>query len=355
MRPMARFLTTLASLMVPATVASSDIVEPGSVPQDVQEATKNALEAERAALVGQRDQLAGLIAAHDAQCGRVRSDAAAAVASCQASQANLIARLNAYDAALDDYEKGLRKAPRVPRRVFRQSGNGLIAGTSWQLGYYSPIGASPEVRARARELVRDQARRAGIPYEEKIDFDRYDFVIGLAKEADQWRDLTRRVMFEQLLNGRATAKYQEPYNSLRDRQFGQLDCHSNGAMICLAALTNRDVRADDVILFGPQITTDSLELWNQLLAERRIRSLKIIMAQNDPIPPASLLFAPGSLKSPALAALSAPLLFRVDTLAFAVGVISPGARVETFPCSGAMATFECHDLGRYSAYLKSRH
>lgn len=243
--------------------------------------------------------------------------------------------------------------PTETARVYRPSGSGLVGGTGWQLGYYSPVGASAEVQARAREMVRDQARAAGARYDEQIDFDRYSFVIGIANSTTFWRDLATRVVFEQLFNGQLTAapNYQAAYNSLRDRQFSELGCHSNGAMICLAALVNRDVMADDVVLYGPQVTAESLGLWNELLDEGRIKSLRILVNQNDPVTPAALLATPTNLSSAFGPALAAPLFFNSDSLRTALRVISPRASVTTFPC-GSRPSLDCHDMGIYSNHLR---
>lgn len=237
----------------------------------------------------------------------------------------------------------------VTERVYTHSGNGFIAGTGWQAGFYSPVGASPAVKARAREMLRDQARLAGAEYDQQVNLDRYNFVIGVANKTTMWRDLATRVVFEQLRNGQLSAHpdTQQLYNSLRGREFGELGCHSNGAMTCLAALINRDIKARDVILYGPQITPESLALWNRLLSEGRISTLRILVAQNDPITPVSMLISPLPLSSPYAAVLAAPLLFKVDNLATAIRKISPSATVSTFAC-GSRPSLACHNLALYS-------
>ena len=237
----------------------------------------------------------------------------------------------------------------VTERVYTHSGNGFIAGTGWQAGYYSPVGASAAVKARAREMLRDQARLAGAEYDQQLNIDRYNFVIGVANKTTMWRDLATRVVFEQLRNGQLSAHpdTQQLYNSLRGREFDELGCHSNGAMTCLAALMNRDIKAKDVILYGPQITPESLAQWNQLLSEGRISTLRILVAENDPITPVSMLISPLPLSSPYAAVLAAPLLFKVDSLATAIRKISPSATVSTFAC-GSRPSLACHNLALYS-------
>ena len=234
-------------------------------------------------------------------------------------------------------------------RVYKHSGNAFMAGTGWQAGYYSPIGASAAVKARAREMLRDQARLAGAEYDQQVNLDRYNFVIGVANKTTMWRDLATRVVFEQLLNGQLSAhpETQRLYNALRGRAFDELGCHSNGAMTCLAALMNRDIKATDVILYGPQITPESLLLWNRLLSEKRISSLRILIAENDPITPVSMLLSPLPLLSPYAAVLAAPVLFKVDNLATAIRAISPSAKVNTFAC-GSRPALACHNMALYT-------
>ena len=241
--------------------------------------------------------------------------------------------------------------------VFRHSGNGLVGGATWQMGYYSPVGASPRVRARALEMLRDQARRQGVHYDEQIDLERYNFAIGIAKDTTLWRDLSSRVIFEQLRNGQLSTHpdQQNAYNSLVGRQFDELGCHSNGAMTCLAALMNGQVRATNVVLYGPQITVESMAMWNRLLAKGTIKSLEIVVAENDPVPALALLLSPVARSSPqaiALASsLAAPLIFKVGALEKTVGIMSPKAVFSTFSC-GTLPSRDCHDMARYSDYRR---
>ena len=336
----------LVALAAFAGTARAQIDQPPAIPGEMETSVARSLAAERATLVDRMNALLARIRAHNGQCGQVRSDDAAAIRACQASQAGVNADIAAYQAALAAYEGRLRTAVLAPRRVYRHSGSGLIGGTGWQIGYYSPVGASEQVRARAREMVREQARAANKQYEESIDFDRYNFVIGLANSPSVAWDFTTRVWRDQFTNGQATANLQGAYNSLRDRRFDELGCHSNGAMICLAALMNRDVQAGKVILYGPQITAGSMELWNELLDDGYINSLEIMVAQNDPVPPAALLFSPTS--SPNAAARRAPLLFDVDSLERTIREMSPRAIVTTFTC-GTRPSPDCHGMARYAA------
>jgi hypothetical protein len=235
-------------------------------------------------------------------------------------------------------------------RIFRPSGSGLVGGLGARFGYYSPVGASPEVRARALQMLRDQDRISGRNDAEAIDLERYNFAIGVAKETAVWEG--SRVLREQLQNGQFTASpnHQSAYNRLRDRQFNELGCHSNGAMTCLAALMNGDVRATNVVLYGPQITVETMAMWNELLTNGDITSLRIVVAENDPVPAFALLYSPGALStlaSPLRSALAAPLVFNVRALERAIGIMSPRTVFGTFSC-GTLPSEYCHEIARYS-------
>lgn len=238
-------------------------------------------------------------------------------------------------------------------QAYAHSGNGLVGGTSWKLGYYAPTDASPELKAKALEMLKEQQSLAGANYQRAINFDKYNFVIGIAASTHIMRDLATRVIFDQLRNGQFTAgpDYQSAYNSLKGRSFDNLGCHSNGAMVCLAALENGDIQADNVTLYGPQVTTESLALWNQLVEEGKIKSLKVVINKNDPVPPTSFLFSPTN--NPDVAALMAtPLFFSVSSMAGAVKALAPHAQVETFAC-GTMPTLNCHDMAVYASHEDS--
>ncbi len=339
---------------------------PSAVPGGIEAAAAAGLASEHDALVAQMSAVQGHIGAHDGQCSRVRSDDSAGISSCRSSQQAVLREIADYRTALAAYEARLRAAPRQAQRVYRPSGSGLVGGTGWQLGYYVPEGASPEVRARALQSLREQSDAAnrqwpgaGARYDQQIDLDRYNFAIGIANETNFWIDLGQRVLLEQLTNGQYTARpgYQEAYNSLRDRQFDELGCHSNGAMICLAALMNGDVMANSVVLYGPQVTPQSMALWNRLLAEGRISGLQIIVAQNDPITPLALMsgaIVQGGNQNDFIRRV--PILFSVESLASTLRTMSPQAQVNTVSCGGAFINlaepFQCHDMARYSDYRR---
>lgn len=236
-----------------------------------------------------------------------------------------------------------REHMKMAQERFRPSGNGLIGGTSWIVGYNVPPGSNPTLRARANEMLRQQTALAGIPYNESIDFERFNFVLGIAASTTIFTDLRRRVLFDNLSNGQATPQMQSAYNSLKGRSFDELDCHSNGAMICLAALENSDITADRVVLYGPQITSESLALWQGLIQSRRVRSVQIYINQNDPVPAVAMLFGSGN----ALEAGANLPLFNVNAMGRVISDAAPSIGVKVFSCGGLVPTLDCHDLRVY--------
>ncbi len=158
-------------------------------------------------------------------------------------------------------------------RVYRPYGNGFVGGIGWLALYSVPPGADASLRRRMIDVFREQSAAAGQHYSEKVDLGRYNFVAGLAASTDRWSDLIRRVILDQARGGPLPELKDPGYASLVGKKFVELGCHSNGAMICLLALTRQDVQADNVVLYGPQITPKTLEQWNSLLSEGEIHSL----------------------------------------------------------------------------------
>jgi hypothetical protein len=224
-------------------------------------------------------------------------------------------------------------------RTYVPAGNGLVGGTTWIAGYYVPPGSAPALKTQAAKMLLQQTKLAGIPYNESIDFNRYNFVLGIAASTSAFTDLRRRVLFDDLTNGKSTPQMQNAYNSLRGRSFDELACHSNGAMICLAALENRDIKADRVVLYGPQLTLESLRMWQGLVDSRRIRSIQIYINQNDPVPPVSVAIGGGTV--------AAVPLFNITAMSLLVHQVAPGVGLKTFSCGGMTPTLDCHSLAVY--------
>ena len=230
----------------------------------------------------------------------------------------------------------------APRPGYIYSGNGLIGGTSWIAGYNVPPGAAEEIQRKAIEMFRKQAELAGIPYNAAVDFDRYDFVLGVAASTSIIKDLSTRVLFDELQEGRFTPTLQNAYNSLKGRQFDQLECHSNGAMVCLAALNNKDVVARDVVLYGPQITQDSLRIWQGLVYSGQVSSVRVMINQGDPVPGVAILFGGDPLDG-------GRVLYDVQNVRSIVNQHSPALTVTVFSCSGRPIDLACHDMRVYKS------
>lgn len=238
---------------------------------------------------------------------------------------------------------GLPEPPPPWKREYIPSGNGLIGGTTWIAGYNAPRNATPAVRAQAERMLAQQARLAGIPYDSAVDFKRYDFVLGIAASTNTVIDLAKRVLFDELSNGKASTYMQTAYSSLKGHSFDELACHSNGAMVCLAALENEDVRADRVVLYGPQITFESVRMWQQLVETGRVKSVQIYINKNDPVPPFSMAFGGGVLNT----AIGAMPLLNLGIMSGVLHELAPSIGVKTFSCGGLVPTLDCHDMRVY--------
>jgi hypothetical protein len=235
-------------------------------------------------------------------------------------------------------------SPTTPH--YQPSGNALIGGTSWILGYNVQT-TDPAIVARARQMMKKQMPLAGIPYDDAIDFSRYNFVLGIAASTNEFNDLASRVLLDQFSNGQFTADQQTAYASLKGHSFNELACHSNGAMICLMALARKDIIAKHVVLYGPQITPESLYMWDQFVRKGQVGSIEMLVNQGDPVPPASFLSSNpiAALSAAYLPFLSAPL-FNSAVLSTAVRAFAPSIKVVTFSC-GTVPSLNCHDMKVY--------
>ena len=281
-------------------------------------------------------------------CGAVHSSDTAAVASCQTQYVQLMAERAALMARLKAFNTGVEDAlEHVP---YKPSGNGMVGGTGWIVGYNVPK-PTPELIAKSRAMLAEQERLAGHSYSDGIDFDRYNFVIGIAAETDFASDLLKRVgIGDELTEGQYSVDNMPGYAALAGRSFGELGCHSNGAMVCLAALRNKDVKADNVVLYGPQITEEGLKQWQALLDSGQVKSVTLEVNSGDPVPPASLAFAdyvksqlPGGRESYAGMALLLP-----SQLTQAVHETAAGLQVHVHECAfSASDPLHCHGMTTY--------
>jgi hypothetical protein len=238
-----------------------------------------------------------------------------------------------------------QEAADPPARTYSPSGNGFIGGTTWITGF-NVQSADPRIVAKEHEMMEQQMKLAGLRYAAGVDFKRYNFVLGIAASTDALTDLASRVVFDEYTNGRFSAGEQAAYDSLKGRQFGELACHSNGAMVCLAALQNKDVVAGRVTLYGPQITLESLKMWDDLVRSGQVKSVQIYYNQSDPVAPVSLLIGKGSFAGVALSSLA---MFKAPTLAGVISQVSPRLTVKTFACGTGAPNLDCHAMDAYKA------
>ncbi len=242
----------------------------------------------------------------------------------------------------------------IEGRDYLPTGRGLLGGVAWILGY-NVRNADPKLVARSREMLAHQMRLANIPYQDSVDFQRYNFVLGIAGSTLSVYELLevpstqrlfldlRRAIADEYSMGQHSARRQPAYQSLKNRHFEELACHSNGAMLCLAALENRDVVADKIVLYGPQITVGSLAIWDEMVRTRQVKSVQIIVNEGDPVPALSLAYGGNLLMSRVMQGIA---LLRSPTLVETINQTAPRVTVRTFAC-GTIPSLSCHDMEKY--------
>jgi hypothetical protein len=302
----------------------------------------------------QRTKLSAAIAAFNAKatqfnsdCDSIDPDDTTSLQSCrnrlaqlQAERSSLVGRVGTFNA---NVEEATKNAP------YRPSGNGMVGGTAWIVGYNVPK-ATPELIAKSRAMLAEQERLAGHDYSDAIDFNRYNFVIGIAAETDFLNDLLNRVGIDEVTAGQYSIDKMPGYAALAGRSFDQLACHSNGAMICLAALRSKDVTADNVVLYGPQITQKALEQWDGLVRSGQVKSVTLVVNSGDVVPPLSLAFEDyvrSRLEGRAETYENKALLV-TSNLASAVNETAPRLLVHVHGCSFSLTDpFHCHSMETY--------
>ena len=118
--------------------------------------------------------------------------------------------------------------------------------------------------------------------EKPFTADLYDMAISMGSSHSAIEDLALRVIWDGPAYGEFSRQHKEIFVGLKDRHFDTLDCHSNGAMLCLAALRSGDTTAKTVRLFGPQINPGAAALWAELV-KKGVR-VEIYINNGDPIP-----------------------------------------------------------------------
>jgi hypothetical protein len=240
------------------------------------------------------------------------------------------------------FEDAVNRPVNPPERAYTFAGNGLIAGGGWRLFASRKPG---EPVKKMCDIIKQQSKFADSPFDAGVDCEHYQFVLGIADTFDWFTDLTHREIFDELTNGNFSAGAQGLYNILRGKRFNELGCHSNGAMICLAALEKQDVKAEHVVLYGPQITRESLAMWDQLVRDRHVRSIKVYLNENDIVPALAIRYADHEHNDQYV--VEDRSLFQIDSLKRTINEAAPRLLVQTFPCSRDKLKLECHGMAMY--------
>lgn len=174
--------------------------------------------------------------------------------------------------------------------------HGLVGGTTWTYGFRWP---ADECNTKCQAFIKRDLNKQlelycssqsdprkcideGLPFTKE----NYDFVVSMGNSHSAIEDLATRVIWDGAEFGEFSRKHKEIFASLKGRQFDTLDCHSNGAMLCLAALRSGETTAKEVRLFGPQITPGAAALWRDYAASTGAK-VKIYINNGDPVPAAS--------------------------------------------------------------------
>lgn len=228
---------------------------------------------------------------------------------------------------------------------YKHAGSLLMQGTGAQIGWSlkPPPGGfdSNDDRVWAITAQLSLARRE-IPA--GVDVGIYNMGLGIAVSTSEIEDLARRVLLDQLSAMPVPPSAMSGYNAIKDRRFDLLGCHSNGANTCLIALQSNDASARDVVLYGPQITPFTAAIWQQLLSQHKIRSLRIVINQNDPVPALAMLVNSHSYLFPS----NARLLGQGTDLKATISSFVPNAQIEVHQCSFSWRSpLGCHRMTAY--------
>ena len=179
-------------------------------------------------------------------------------------------------------------------------GHGLVGGTTWTYGFKHPMG---DCDAACKEQMRRKVYAQHLKYcsaqsdpeaciKDGPPFtpDLYSFVTSMASYNTALKDLSERVAFDSVTYGEFSRQHQEMFKDLKGKNFETLDCHSNGAMLCLAALRSGDTKAREVRLFGPQINEASAKIWYEYARKNNVK-LTVFINNGDPVPAVSWAFA----------------------------------------------------------------
>ncbi|MBK5274708.1 MAG: hypothetical protein JJE30_06620 [Desulfuromonadales bacterium] len=173
--------------------------------------------------------------------------------------------------------------------------HGLVGGTTWTFGFKWPHAecgskCTKEVEKRLMEQLKlyctsqsdPKCLQNGLPFTKE----NYDFVLSMGSSHSAIEDLATRAYWDGAAFGEFSRQNKEIFASLKGRQFDTLDCHSNGAMLCLAALRSGETTAKVVRLFGPQINPRAAALWRDYAANTGAK-INIYINNGDPVAAAS--------------------------------------------------------------------
>ncbi|MEO5936472.1 MAG: hypothetical protein ABIP81_04590 [Terriglobales bacterium] len=171
--------------------------------------------------------------------------------------------------------------------------HGLVGGTTWTYGFRWPYLRCDE---RCQSDVKrnlysqltlfcssqdkpEKCLAEGLPFSPEM----YDLVISMGSAHTFAQDFATRVIFDQKTFGEYSLQNKEIFASLLGRQFDVLDCHSNGALLCLAVLRSGKTTAKSVRLFGPQMSPAAAQRWQEYSFKTQT-PIHIYLNVGDPVP-----------------------------------------------------------------------
>ncbi|MFN0315732.1 MAG: hypothetical protein ACKVQA_11930 [Burkholderiales bacterium] len=272
------------------------------------------LVARRAVLVGERAVLRERTGQHNDACNNVEEDSPEA-ARCDIARTALVAETSLHIQAAKQFIAMLETAhgkvfflyALQTRTLIPMAGGGhpidapgapplslrgLVGGTTWTYGFRRPYvkcekkcqdGMKRNLEGQLTLFCSSQRNpkaclAAGLPFTP----DMYDLVVSMGSSHSAIEDLATRVLFDGATFGEFSRQNKEIFASLKGREFATLDCHSNGALVCLAALRSGDTHAKEVRLFGPQMNPEAAKRWQEYAANTNT-TIKIYINNGDPV------------------------------------------------------------------------
>jgi hypothetical protein len=237
-----------------------------------------------------------------------------------------------------------------PQLHYAPIGRAFIGGLTATGGFYANAAMDAAHQTEARSTYRQHLLKTGTPPDGLLDLDKYEFAFGLAISPDiSAMDLTEllRAIADDTLEGVWSQKTRKNYPSLIGRDFDTLTCHSNGAMICIAALRNGDIAARSVTLWGPQITADSLAGWQTLVTQGWVESVQMKWTDRDIVPIVS--YDLGKYELGKFVA-GAQVMPDRNLVEFAIRIKAPSIQLESGRCpdrTTPWTSVPCHEAAIY--------